>query len=131
MIDELNEKFNLTGTQKYANFSDIADAVDSYYSAILNNKSHTIKMSEFFKSKMTKYFWLRLHHSIHGDDYGVKISVHNFFSIINSLVSNKTGLKNPSKENYNTESIPKEAKYYLFSGHDNTLVAILAGLGHK
>ena len=131
MINELNEKFNLTGNQKYVNFSDIADAVDSYYSVINNARPHTIHMSDFFIEKMDLYLWLRMHFTFLRDDFGVKIASHSFFSIINSLISHKMGVENPTPEDYNTKSIPKNVLYYIFSGHDTSLAAILAGLGHK
>ncbi|CAI2369627.1 unnamed protein product [Moneuplotes crassus] len=128
MIKEVNEKL---GDAKYVNFTDIENAVDSYYSLYYNNKSHSIQMSDYFVSKMDHYLWLRMNHMIHRDDFGVRIASHSFFGILNSLISHRTGLNNSIPETNVTNSIPKEALYYIFSGHDNTIVAILAGLGLK
>lgn len=131
MINELNEKLALEGNNKYKTFSDIYKAVDAYYSITFNNKSHTVQMSDGFKARMPHYLKLEMFHKYLRDKMGVKSASGNFFGVVNSLISHKTNIVNPSKENNLTDSIPKDAKYYLLSGHDTTIASILAGISHK
>jgi hypothetical protein len=129
MINELNEKLN--PYVKFTKFSDIQRAVDAYYSITYNDKPHTVKMSDSFVSNMNHYLKLDMFHLYYRDNTAVKIASSNFFAVVNSLISHKASIVNPSEENSITDSIPKDVKYYLFSGHDTTLASILSGISNK
>lgn len=131
MINELNEKLKLEGDDKVKVFTELNDFADAYYAIDFELKDHTVELSDEFKSNMLHYFYLFHFHMLFRDDYGLRIANHNFFSLLNILISHKMGIKSPTPETTTTLTVPKDAKYYLFSAHDTTLVSFMAGIGHK
>jgi hypothetical protein len=131
MISEVNSKLKLTGNARLVNFTDLHFYVDAYISIETEQQQHAIQFSEEFKSNVMNYQYLLLYHTGFRDDLGVRISTHNFFTFLANLISSKTGLQTTIKENNVSKSIPKTAKYYVFSGHDTTLVSFMAGIGIK
>jgi len=131
MINELNEKLNLSGVDRLTTFKDMHYYIDAYIALEFNQRPHKVQLSNEFKRNIDHYEYLLLYHMMFRDDFGVRISTHNFFSLMNSLISHKIGVSSPSDETEVTKTVPKDAKYYLFSAHDTTLVSFISGIGHK
>lgn len=141
MIKELNEKIDFSNqtmypkNYKFTNFTDIQPFVDSYFSINFENHPHTINMSNNFVVHMTEYFKLEHFHILYRDRYATQISNHKFFTMLIYLVSQRMNYELEFdlrlEDNEFLNSIPKDAKYYMFSAHDTTLTSILAGFDHK
>lgn len=110
---------------------DLNRYIDAYYAILANDQEHNITMSDQFIKNMKQYSWLFFNHVLFQDDFGLRISTHNFYSVLIDLISTRLGMESTRKGTIEMLDIPSTAKYYSFSAHDSTLVYIMAGIGHK
>lgn len=123
MVAEVNK--NCIIDEPISIFSDMWYYADAYYSLLFHRKRKTVTMSQYFESHMMDVFKLGLFETIYRDDFGLRLTTHNFFALLSMVISEKIGEYTDVTDTIATSSIPKDRKYYMLSGHDTSLVAYL------
>ena len=85
-------------------------------------------MSQYFEDHLQDIFKIGLFDLYYMNDYGLRLSIYNYFALLNILISHKMNLEPDITETRATRAIPKNRKYYIFSGHDTSLSAFLKGI---
>ena len=108
---------------KISKFSELNKYLDSLTSINFNEG----KLGENYGH----YYSFKHFHTTFREDFVSRVTWNNFFTFLINLISYRTKGLIDLPENNVTQSIPKGAKYYMFSAHDTTLVSILSGIHHK
>lgn len=140
MIEEVNDKLNLTGPSKITNFQDFwVNVTDAYLSILASDQTPNVEMSQFFIDHLEDVGHLGCYETckilMHNcfkdfrDDFGTKIGNHHFFTFVYLAIAEKMGLQTDILDTTSTVTVPKDRKYYYFSLHDTTLTSYLSGVG--
>lgn len=129
MINEVNK--NCILEEPISMFSEMWSYADAYYSLLFHNKRKSVVMSQYFESHMMDVFKLGLFETMYRDDLGLRLTSHNFFTLLSIVISEKMGGSTEVVDTIATSSIPKDRKYYMLSGHDTSLVAYLCGIERR
>ena len=85
-------------------------------------------MSQYFEDHLLPLFKIGLFDTYYMNDLGLRLTNHNYFSLLNILISHKMGVHADVKETRATRVVPRNRKYYILSGHDTSLSAFLSGV---